>query len=145
MTLSFEKIIEKSGDSILCDYSFSNGQLKIVLELDELDQYLYLNIKTTTIYCERVSIVSGVEKNCRIETLKLDDFLPTENGFYVPSKTFSGLMKEFKQGLNLAFGFRSSDKKYLLNLVGYSRLLSCIMESYEDIDWRLSKDLPEAL
>ena len=134
--MEIKNIVDRSGDSILCECTFSSGFLKIRLEMDELDSILFLNVLTKKIECINLNMLSEIEKNCQIELIRINDELKIENGYYVAEKSFPNFMKSCKKGFNLAYGMKSSENAYLLNIIGYERLVTCVIENIsKDLEW----------
>ena len=129
-------LISNSGDSLLEKYSYLQGILVIDLELFELDKKVRLKIKTDSLsfnnhYLEKKEKFS---KTCRIEFQELSNILSLENAIYVPSKDFGKLMKETRNNLNLVFGKKSTEIKYIFSLVGYDRLITCTVQDLNCIE-----------
>jgi hypothetical protein len=136
--MNINDIVERSGDSVLCDCTFSNGIMSLCLEMDELDSILVLSIQTKKIECININSLSDIEKNCHIELIRINDVLEIENGYYIAEKSFSNFMKCCKKGFNLAFGLKSSEATFLLSIIGYSRLITCVIENIsKDLKWEL--------
>lgn len=126
-----DKIVSNSGDSILESYSYSNGVLTIGLELAELDKQVEIRIKTDSLsfnnfYSEKIE---NMLRTCRVEVQNLEDVLTVKNGIYVPSDDFGKLMKETRLNYNLAYGRKAVELKYIFSLVGYDRLVSCLLSN----------------
>lgn len=138
--VNIDEIVERSGDSVLCDCTFSNGVLTLHLEMEELDSILLLRVQTKKMDCMNINKLSDIEKNCRIELVRVSDKLEVENGYYVAEKSFSRFMKSCKNGFNLAYGMKSNDEAYLLNIIGYIRLVTCVIEKISsDLKWELKQ------
>ena len=67
-------------------------------------------------------------ETCYIELLELSKALPVANNHYIPSSDFGKLRQECKSGLNLAYGKKVADNRYLLSLTGTHTLLCCIVK-----------------
>ncbi|AFZ26570.1 hypothetical protein Cylst_4491 [Cylindrospermum stagnale PCC 7417] len=67
--------------------------------------------------------------------MELNSLLNIENEFYVPNSNFGKMMKEVNGGASLAYGRKCSDVKWLLNVIGYSRLISCLISNLENVSW----------
>lgn len=124
---TLDKIIHNSGDSILDKYSYSDGILTIDLDLTELDKKVKIRIRTDSLSFNDyyVNKTEDLYRTCRIEFQELLNILSLENSIYVPSKDFGRLMSETRLRLNLAYGKKSSEIKYIFSLVGYDRLITC--------------------
>ncbi|WP_299183606.1 hypothetical protein [uncultured Chryseobacterium sp.] len=122
-----DKIIYNSGDSILEKYSYSDGILAIDLNLTELEKKVKIRIRTDNLSFNDyyVNKKEDLYRTCRIEFQELLNILSLENSIYVPSKDFGRLMRETRLRLNLAYGKKSSEIKYIFSLVGYDRLITC--------------------
>ncbi len=85
--------------------------------------------------------MNDIEKICHIELLSVSDELETKNGYYVPHDDFPKLMRSCKKGLNLAYGIKSDNKVFIFSLVGYTRLMSCVISRIDqDLTWELKDD-----
>jgi len=138
--MNLNEIVERSGDSKLYDCTFTNGILTLRLEMDELDSMLLLNIKTKIIDCMNLHELSDIEKTCRIELIRISDELEIENGYYTAEKPFPKFMKSCKNGFNLAYGMKATEEAYLLSIVGYNRLVTCVIDKINsDLKWELKQ------
>ncbi|KQS46336.1 hypothetical protein ASG38_11015 [Flavobacterium sp. Leaf359] len=133
--IDLEYLTQNSGDAILQEYSYSEENLIIVLTLDEIEQDIKLTIKTEAVSFD----IFPLEKKhtpfrtCRIKIENLSDVLATEKGYYTPNSNFEKLMDETRKNYNLAYGKKSTEMKYIFSLVGYGRLLSCLLSDIEII------------
>lgn len=125
----FEKIIQNSSDSIIEKYSYFDGVLTIDLDLPELDKKVKIRIRTDSLSFDNYYIEKkdDLYRTCRVEFKELLNILSVENNIYVPSNDFAKLMNETRLSCNLAYGKKSSEFKYIFSLVGYSRLMSCLV------------------
>ncbi len=137
MNITFEELVARSGDSQLLEYQFSNGLLTISMDIDNIDESVIINVSTQFVYGEKISSDYDVLKTCRLELVELNNLLNIENEFYVPNYNFGQMMKEVKSGASLAYGRKYSEVKWLLNVVGYSRLISCLISNLENVSWRV--------
>ncbi|MES2702265.1 MAG: hypothetical protein V4649_06475 [Bacteroidota bacterium] len=124
-----EDIVKNSGDSTVDKYSYSEGALILELDLTEVERKIRITIKTAILsfsndYFEKND---SVYRTCMIEIQELADVVSTENNIYVPPKKFADIMKDSRLNYNLAYGKRKSDIKYIFSLVGYDRLISCLL------------------
>lgn len=134
--LNLEYIIDNSGDSIIESYSYSEGVLTIVLELFEIDNRIELTIKTDSLAFDK-SLMKLVDERlaiCRIEMVELSSILTIENNIYISAKPFGQFMNECKANYNLAYGKKSNELKYIFSLVGYGRLISCLLSDLKSIE-----------
>jgi len=134
--VNLEYLISNSGDSILEDYLYSRGVLTITLNLTEINKIIKLRIKTEHLlfdkfYLEKENIAY---RTCRIEIQELSNILSIKNGVYIPSDTFGKFMNETKQNYNLAYGRKATDLKYIFSLLGYGRLVSCLLSDLNCIE-----------
>ncbi|MGJ1446713.1 hypothetical protein ACR79S_12380 [Sphingobacterium spiritivorum] len=124
---TLDKIIHNSSDCILEKYSYSKGILIIKLNLTEIEKKVKIGIKTNSLSFSDYYLnkEEDLYRTCRIEFQELLTILSSENGIYVPSKDFGKLMSETRLRLNLAYGKKSYEIKYIFSLVGYDRLITC--------------------
>ena len=122
-----DRIINNSSDSILENYSYSDGILVINLDLTELEKKVKIRIRTENLSFNDyyVNKKEYVYRTCKIELQELSNILSLEKNIYVPSKDFGKLMNESKLRLNLAYGKKSSEIKYIFYLSGYEKLIAC--------------------
>jgi len=136
--MSLEELIDRSGDSIIEGYTYSDGILNIALYIAELEKKLKISIRTETMsfnsyYLQQKNIVY---RTCRIEVQVLLDILSVNHNIYIPSNIFGKLMNETKLNYNLAYGKKISEMKYIFSLVGYDRLLSCVFTDLNSIEFK---------
>lgn len=132
-----DKIIDFGGDSILKNYHYAYGVLMLDMYHSDFDKNVKIRIKTDYLIFNNYYYLEEKEdlyRTCRIEFHTLSDILSIENGIYVPSKEFGKFMSETKLRLNLAYGKKSSESKYLLSLMGYDRLISCVVMDRSHIE-----------
>jgi len=129
-------LINESGDSILKDYNYVGGVLIIVLYLDELGKYVNVAIKTDCVSINNFYLNKEEDfyRTCRIVVEELLKVLSVENGFYMPAKTFDKVKKESRFGYNLAYGKKMSEIRYIFSLVGYGRLVTCLISDLDCVE-----------
>jgi hypothetical protein len=103
--------------------------------MDELDGVYAIAIPTNLVQAKELSSENHVLKTCRLELIELNKISIVAQGYYVPNSHFGKMMKEMRCGVFLAYGQKRSDVKWLLNVVGYSRLLSCLVTDLEEVVW----------
>ena len=137
--MDFQDLIRLSGDSEILDYNYDKGVLMIYVALQEIDGKVKIRVKTDTIFFNTLILESRelVFRTCSVKLEELALVLPSQNGFYVPSHSFGGLMQEAKSGYNLAYGRKIVESKYLLSMVGYGRLISCLVSDLNQIEFEL--------
>ena len=132
-----KNIIDNSGDSILEKYTYSEGILTINLYLTDLERKVEIKIKTDILSFNNYYLEKREElyRTCRIEIQDLLNVLSIESksNIYIPSSTFGKLMNETRLNYSLAYGKKSSELKYIFSLVGYGRLLSCLLTDLDCI------------
>ncbi|MGC4129626.1 MAG: hypothetical protein QM564_08730 [Bergeyella sp.] len=133
--INLEYLIKNSGDSILENYSYSKGILALILNIEELNKKLKIKIKTEYLSFNNFYIGKNEElyRTCRIELEDLTKVLSVENGIYLPSINFGKMMNESKSHYNLAYGKKISELKEIFSLVGYGKLVSCLISELNDI------------
>ena len=132
MTISIDELISKSGDSELVKYTYSNGR-----ELDELDKLGVLGIFTNTMSSDCTSKESISSRTCYMALVEVNNILNIKNGYYVPPTQFSTLMKHEREGINLAYGKKSNQVKYVFQIRNSEVLLVCLVKDKKDIDIKL--------
>jgi hypothetical protein len=138
MTLKLDYIIGRSGDSTLISCNYTEGIFSLLFKIDELGFELLLKIKTNIFHCENLKEEDDIGRTCLISLEKLNEFINTNNGFYVPPDSFGQVMKESKRRYNLCYGIKASDKTFFLQARGYYNLASCIINNIdEDIDYEI--------
>lgn len=134
---NIKEVIENSGDSFVEAYNYFNGNLTLRLKSSEHQQTIEIKIKTDFIafnnfYLSNTDLVYRV---CRIEVEDLESVINVKNNIFVPSNVFEKLMKEVKSNYNLAYGKKTTDFKYIFSLVGYDRLVSCLISNLNNITY----------
>lgn len=133
--MNIDELIAHSGDSKLKKYHYDNENLSITIEIDDLNLDVKMKIPTNKLSIDMLQKNDDILKTCYIEISLIKDFLDVKNGIYTPSNDFGKMMREVKLDLNLAYGLRETEFKYILSLVGYSRLISCIVADKLDIKY----------
>jgi len=133
--VNLEYLINNSCDSILAEYSYLDGILKIILNLTEVDKNLMLIIKSEDLSFNSFCLHNeeDIYRTCRIEIQELSKVLSVENGIYIPATSFGRMMQESKSNYNLAYGRQKSKIKYIFSLIGYSNLISCLISDTNSI------------
>lgn len=129
--MNLEQLITKSGDSQLISYHFSNSLLSITLDFDELDSLVTIKIPTSFLRVSKTD--SSIPLTCHLELLRVDEKLATANTRYVPNSDFGQMMNEIRSGLSLAYGRKKTGNEFVLNVVSYERLISCLIDNLEDV------------
>lgn len=127
--VNLEYLINNSGDSIIDEYSYCNGILKIFLNLTQVDKNLMLTIKSGDLSFDSFYLDNqeDIYRTCRIEIQELSKVLSVENGIYIPPVSFGRMMQESKSNYNLAYGRQKSKVNYIFSLIGYGKLISCLI------------------
>lgn len=133
--INLDYIIKNSGDSTIEYYQYSGGILTIDMYLIELDKKVRFRISTDTISTNDfyINAKEDLYRTCRIEINELNKVLLTENNIYCPSNSFGKFMNETRSKYHLAFGRKSSEIKYIVSLVGYDRLITCLLSDLDKI------------
>ena len=128
--------IDHSGDSVLERYSYSNEELELILMMSELDISVRISIKTTQMTFAKFHLEkqAGSFRVCRMVLEDLSAVLSTENGYYIPGNSFKEVMRQSKLNYNLAYGKKITEVKYMFSLVGYGRLISCLIADMNRIE-----------
>ncbi|MFN8360360.1 MAG: hypothetical protein U0264_10650 [Candidatus Kapaibacterium sp.] len=132
---TLDYIINMSGDSELENYTYAEGVLTIILDVTEIEKKVKISIRTNDVTFNNVLILSnnGVFRTCRIELVELINVLSSENSCYVPSKDFGKMMKESRMKLNLAYGKKLTEVRYIFSLLGYDRIIACLISDVASI------------
>ena len=127
--INLDDLINNSGDSIVTEYSYSAGILKIILNVTEVGKSLMLIIKSGDLSFDSFCLDNkeDIYRTCRIEIQELSKVLSVENGIYIPSTSFGRIMQESKSNYNLAYGRKKSKVNYIFSLIGYGNLISCLI------------------
>jgi hypothetical protein len=125
--INLNHIVSNSGDSILKQYVYSKGVLKVDLLLTEpeAETEIKISIKTNQLSFDQSYLERKEElfKTCRIEIEELSSILSVENGFYIPKNSFPELMRESRHNYCLAYGKKIAEARYMFSLSGYGRLI----------------------
>jgi hypothetical protein len=130
--MDLDKFIEESAESFLYNYEYSDGLLSLYVETEQVEKFS-LDINTSLISFNVPKENSRAQRTFYIELIDLSEVLPSNNGVYIPSFDFPKLMAEKRQNLNLAYGLRFKEFKYLISLKGSSVLCSAILKVKSDV------------
>lgn len=135
MTATLSDVVKHSGDSLLQAYSYANGQLTVTLVLGENEQQVSLTLPTDHVAFagNYLAKKEDVYRTCRIVIEDLAQVLAVANGVYVPAPGFGPFMQQARASYALAYGKKVSEWKYFFSLVGYGRLVSCLLVELEAI------------
>ena len=127
-------LVDKSGDSILEEYSYSEGNLTLVINITELNRKYKIQLRTDDLSFNNYYLEKKEElyRTCRIEIQDLINVLSSKNGYYVPSDNFGKFKNESKY--NLAYGKKILEIKYIFSLIGYDTLVCCLLSDLQFID-----------
>lgn len=133
--LDLEYVIKNSGDSIVESYAYSEGILRIRIEMSQVDKKVSIGIRTDCMSFKNIYLdkTEDLYRTCRIEIQYLLNVLSVENNIYIPSKTFGKLMNETKSNYHLSYGKKTIDVKYIFSLIGYDKLVSCLVSNLDCI------------
>ncbi|TFF39121.1 hypothetical protein [Mucilaginibacter psychrotolerans] len=133
--INLNELIYNSGDSTIEGYSYSAGILTLDLNAAEFENKIRVKIHTDMLSFNGYYLNNKIDlyKICRIEIQPLTMVLNTENGIYIPAKTFEAIMKETRLHYNLAYGKKASEFKYLFSLTGYDRIVNCLLSDLSSI------------
>lgn len=137
---NFTNLVNISGDSTLLDYKYQSSILELILELDELDEDFELKIKTNIVRAILPKQAKPIFYTCRLELLNLSEQLSQQNGYYIPHSNFGQMKRQVNTGVSLAYGLNINEAKWCLNVIGYERLISCIVNNLKtDITYSIRK------
>lgn len=139
---TFEELVSKSGDSQLKHYRFQNGIATLKLELYEDVSTVRIDFPTKLVFAQTLDFTDTHDINliCRLEIIALETVLRTQHGYYMSPTDFADVMKETRRGLSLAYGQKQSEVKWLVNVIGYDRLFSCLVSELSDVRWVVRED-----
>ncbi|GAB3322974.1 hypothetical protein GCM10027299_18810 [Larkinella ripae] len=132
--MTVEDLVRLSGDSILTAWQYVADQLILTLELSETDAAVSIAIRSKWLAVDVPNHPSGdAFRTCYVEIAELKESLAETNGFYVPAKEFGLFMQEKRKNLNLAYGLKADEYRYIFSLVTTSRLVSCVLSDLTQI------------
>ncbi len=134
--MKLKDIIKTSGDSYLEKYEYSKGVVTLQLELDELDRKILISIKSSLMAFNVPEISERAYRTCFLELIELSDVLRSNNGIYIASEEFGQFMREKRENLNLAYGLREKENRFIFSLSGSEKLISLIIRNEEDISFQ---------
>lgn len=132
-----EELVAYSGDSQLKSYRFQNGIATLELELDHDGSTVQIDLPTKLVFTQTLDFTddNDIGLLCRLEIVELAPLLRTQRGYYMPPTAFADVMKETQRGLSLAYGQKQSEVEWLVNVIGYDRLFSCLLGEINDVRW----------
>ena len=134
MNFSIENLEKVSSESIFKRCHSENGNFKIVLEIEAIDETIQFAFKTHRAELDIPESENLAFRTCSIEFTALEELLDIENGIYIPKSEFADFMQQNRQHLNLAYGLRQRDYRWILSFKGSSRLASFIIKTEHDIE-----------
>ena len=132
--MSISQLAKISGDSILNSFKYSEGIVEIILQLYELDEEAKIVFESNLIQYSFPSNIGAPYRSCFLEIIELANVMNQINGIYVPSADFIGIMKEKRKDLNLAYGLKSREYKFLLSLRSSKPLASMIIKDLREVN-----------
>lgn len=138
--MTFQDLIAVSGDSYLEDYKYEDGVAQVVVKLDETDTKILIRVRSELMFFNVPEAKSLPYRTCYIELDSLSSLLSSKNGIHVPSDEFGKMMQEKRKNLNLAYGLRESDYKYILSFSASQKLVSFIIRDLEDVTLKVLED-----
>ena len=134
---TFEELVSRSGDSQLIGYRFESGIATLELELDHDSSTVQIDLPTKLVFAQTLDFTddNDIGLLCRLEIVELTPLLRTLHGYYMPPAAFADVMKETRRGLSLAYGQKQNEVKWLVNVIGYDRLFSCLLGEINDVRW----------
>jgi len=144
MSMTIAELIAKSGDAILGDYCYSNGVLKLRLDLsDPEDARVSLSVKTSVLVINVPLSEEAPHRTCHIEILELLEHLDCDDrGIFVPPSDDAVFMRQVRGGLSLAFGYHRSRCGQLFQLRSSQTLLACVLRDRADISCEIDHSQP---
>ncbi len=133
---TFNEIIQKSSDSYLESCIYKDNRVLLRVNLDEIDKLVELSINTNHLFLNIPESTEIPYRTCFFELLELKNILKVSNGIYSPASNFGDFMKEKRDNLNLAYGLRSSQFKFLFSLIGSEKLVSFVISDISDIEFK---------
>ncbi len=133
--MKIQDIIKISGDSYLENYGYSDGIIKLQLELDELDRKILIKIKSSTMFFNVPEDKEPAYRTCYMELTQLLEVLNLKNNIYVPSDDFGSFMKEKRNNLNLVYGSNSKENEFIFSLCSDIKIVSVVINKIEDISF----------
>lgn len=133
MKISLEELLYISNESVLKDYHYSDGRIRLRIEIDELDSDIILSANTNCLALNIPEQNNLASRTCHLELVYLSEILDTENGIFVPKSNFGDFMQQNRQHLNLAFGLKQTDYQFMLSLTGSYKLVSFVISNKEDV------------
>lgn len=119
-------IRDLSGDSTARDIAFSGGAVRFLF--DDYDTDLTVSIEITT----DIAIIpanTGPIHPVLPALVSLADILPkqADSDIYISPTSFGELMDATRQGAHLALGRRASEWRFVFQLVGNGKPLTCLV------------------
>ncbi len=133
MIKDVSELISKSGDSQLIDYIFRDEILTIEMELDGIDAIVNFSVKTHIVSGHRVLDGHPSHKACFLDYIHIEDVLKTINDYYIAPPDFVSLMKQKREGLNLAYGEKKNKGNGIFQVRNHCFILACFVHTKDDI------------
>lgn len=135
--MTLQDLIKMSGDAKLLEITSTGCQCNVRLSLYDGDEALIEIITNDMKTFDIGSSSNPLIRECHLELVEISEMLSSQNGYYVPSESFGGLMKETKLGLNLAYGKSLKEFKFMFFAKGYEVLFACVVKSIDNFKCEL--------
>jgi hypothetical protein len=136
MRVRLDELIATSENSQLISYAFENRSVRFQLYHEGLAALLTVEARTDTVYGRSIPLDER-RARCRIAIADLADLLFIQDGHYIPSTETEVALSESDRHLNLAYGRKTEDARWILWLKGRYDLLCFLLRDLADLQWTL--------
>jgi hypothetical protein len=130
----FEDIARMIEDSRLVSYTFENKLLRFQLFHPETSRLYTFTTPTDTVHGRTITSETS-RSSCKIRLIDLKQRLRINHDRYFPPADSPSLLRDARERVTLAYGRRSVEHRWLLNLEGEYPLLSCLLLDTAMIAW----------
>lgn len=134
MQMRLDELINQSEGSQLISYTFEERGVRFQLFHEGFAVLLSVVARTDTVYGRSVPTDSK-RARCRIVLTDLESRLFIKDGRYIPSIETEVAVAESRAHLNLAYGRRASETRWMFTLRGEYDLLCFLLRDLADLQW----------
>lgn len=128
-------LLSLCAEATLNHWSFEGQELSVNLTTYDDDELIII-IETDTVHSSPL-FPNKLLNICRIVIQDMHEVLDSQNGYYIPPKDFSNLMKFSGRNYSLYYG-RKNIMRYNLAFIGSKNFLSCPLTSLDSsIKWEI--------
>jgi hypothetical protein len=136
IALKFLEIAAFLERSQLVHYRFENKQLYFQLFHEGSARLYTFHVTTDTVHGRSI-VAESSRSDCSMLLIDLGQRLEVKHGRYFPPTDSKQILQDARDRVTLAYGRRSNEHRWLLNLEGEYPLLSFLVQNLDEIQWEI--------